>query len=46
MLLWLARSQPGALAEGKRQLRLARKEQPNSPLAREAKRLLAGLEGV
>jgi tetratricopeptide (TPR) repeat protein len=46
MLLWLARTQPGALAEGKRQLRLARKEQPNSPLAREAKRLLAGLEGV
>ena len=46
MLLWLARYQPGALAEGKRQLRLARKEQPDSPLAREAKRLLAGLEGV
>ena len=46
MLLWLARSQPGALAEGKRQLRLVRKEQPASPLAREAKRLLAGLEGV
>ena len=46
MLLWMARAQPGALAEGKRQLRLARKEQPNSPLAREAKRLLAGLEGV
>jgi len=46
MLLWLARAQPGALAEGKRQLRLARKEQPDSPLAREAKRLLAGLEGV
>jgi tetratricopeptide (TPR) repeat protein len=46
MLLWLARAQPGALAEGKRQLRLARKEQPHSPLAREAKRLLAGLEGV
>ncbi len=46
MLLWLARAQPGALAEGRRQLRLARKEQPDSPLAREAKRLLAGLEGV
>ena len=46
MLLWMARAQPGALAEGKRQLRLARKEQPDSPLAREAKRLLAGLEGV
>ncbi|HEY3050435.1 MAG TPA: hypothetical protein VGJ40_01825 [Gaiellaceae bacterium] len=46
MLLWLARAQPGALAEGKRQLRLARKEEPHSPLAREAKRLLAGLESV
>ena len=46
MLLWLARAQPGALAEGKRQLRLAGKEQPDSPLAREAKRLLAGLEGI
>ena len=46
MLLWLARTQPGALAEGKRQLRLARKDEPDSPLAREAKRLLAGLEGV
>jgi tetratricopeptide (TPR) repeat protein len=46
MLLWMARAQPGALAEGRRQLRLAAKEQPGSPLAREAKRLLAGLEGV
>src|SRR5438034_8956679 len=46
MLLWMARAQPGALAEGRRQLRLAEKEQPGSPLAREAKRLLAGLEGV
>ncbi len=46
MLLWLARARPGALAEGKRQLRLARNAQPDSPLAREAKRLLAGLEGV
>jgi len=46
MLLWLARAQPGALAQGKRQLRLARKEEPDSPLAREAKRLLDGLEGV
>jgi tetratricopeptide (TPR) repeat protein len=46
MLLWLARAQPGALAEGKRQLRLARKEEPRSPLAREATRLLAGLENV
>jgi tetratricopeptide (TPR) repeat protein len=46
MLLWMARAQPGALAEGRRQLRLAATEQPGSPLAREAKRLLAGLEGV
>jgi len=46
MLLWLARAQPGALAQGKRQLRLARKEEPGSPLAREAQRLLDGLEGV
>jgi tetratricopeptide (TPR) repeat protein len=46
MLLWMARAQPGALAQGKRQLRLARKEEPGSPLAREAKRLLDGLEGV
>lgn len=46
MLLWLARAQPGALAEGKRQLRLAQREEPGSPLAREAKRLLAGLENV
>jgi tetratricopeptide (TPR) repeat protein len=46
MLLWLARAQPGALAQGKRQLRLAQREEPGSPLAREAKRLLAGLEGV
>src|SRR5206468_1250591 len=46
MLLWMARTQPGALAEGRRQLRLAEKEQPGSPLAREAKRLIAGLEGV
>lgn len=46
MLLWLARAQPGALAEGKRQLRLARKEEPDSPIAREATKLLAGLENV
>jgi tetratricopeptide (TPR) repeat protein len=46
MLLWLARAQPGALAEGKRQLRLAQTEQPGSPLAREARKLLAGLENV
>lgn len=46
LLLWLARSQPGSVEEGKRQLRLARDEDPRSPLAREAKRLLVGLEGV
>jgi tetratricopeptide (TPR) repeat protein len=46
MLLWLARAQPGALAEGKRQLRLAQREEPGSPLAREANKLLAGLEDV
>ena len=44
LLLWLARAQPGAVEEGKRQLRLARNIAPRSPLAREAKRLLAGLE--
>jgi len=44
LLLWLARAQPGAVEEGKRQLRLARDIAPRSPLAREAKRLLAGLE--
>jgi Flp pilus assembly protein TadD len=46
LLLWLARSQPGAVEEGKHQLRLARQEAPGSPLAREAKKLLAGLENV
>lgn len=46
LLLWLARNQPGSVKEGKRQLRLAQAEDPGSPLAREAKRLLAGLEGV
>jgi tetratricopeptide (TPR) repeat protein len=46
LLLWLARTQPGSVAEGKRQLRLAQREEPGSPLAREAKKLLAGLEDV
>ena len=46
MLLWLARNQPGSVAEGKRQLRLARAEEPGSRAAREAKRLLDGLENV
>jgi tetratricopeptide (TPR) repeat protein len=44
LLLWLAKSQPGAIAEGKRQLRLAQAEEPRSPIAREASRLLAALE--
>jgi tetratricopeptide (TPR) repeat protein len=46
MLLWMSRARPGALAEGKRQLRLAQRDEPGSPLAREAKKLLAGLENV
>ena len=46
MLLWLARNQPGSVEEGKRQLRLARAEEPGSRLAREAKQLLDGLESV
>jgi tetratricopeptide (TPR) repeat protein len=46
LLLWLARVQPGSVEEGKRQLRLARAEGPNSPLGREATRLLDGLENV
>ena len=43
LLLWLARAQPGSVDEGKRQLRLAQAEEPGSPLAREAKLLLARL---
>ena len=43
LLLWLARTQPGSVDEGKRQLRLAQAEGPGSPLARQAKRLLARL---
>ena len=46
LLLWLARKQPGSIDEAKRQLRLAQQEEPGSSLAREAKRLLAGLEDV
>jgi tetratricopeptide (TPR) repeat protein len=46
LLLWLARTQPGSCAEAKRQLRQARAEEPNSPLAREARRLLDSLENV
>jgi tetratricopeptide (TPR) repeat protein len=46
LLLWLAKNQPGSVDEAKRQLRLAQQDEPGSPLAREAKRLLAGLEDV
>ena len=46
LLFWLAGSQPASVEEGKRQLRLAQAEEPGSPLAREAKRLLAGLENA
>jgi tetratricopeptide (TPR) repeat protein len=46
LLLWLARAQPGSVPEGKRQLRLARRLEPGSRLAREANRLLTGLEDV
>jgi Flp pilus assembly protein TadD len=46
LLLWLAQSQPGSVEEGKRQLRLARAEDPGSPLAREARRLLVRLGDV
>jgi tetratricopeptide (TPR) repeat protein len=45
LLLWLAKAQPGSVEEGKRQLRLARAEDPGSPLAREAERILARLAG-
>ena len=46
LLFWLARVQPGAVDEGKRQLRLAREMAPASRLGREAKQYLAGLENV
>ena len=46
LLLWLARAQPGSCADAKRQLRLARADEPNSSLAREAGRLVRSLEGV
>jgi tetratricopeptide (TPR) repeat protein len=46
LLLWLARAQPGSCADAKRQLRLARADEPNSSLAMEAGRLLRSLEGV
>lgn len=46
LLLWLAQAQPGSVEQGKRQLRLAQKQEPGSPLAREAAKLLARLENV
>jgi tetratricopeptide (TPR) repeat protein len=46
MLLWLARKQEGSVEEAKRQLRLAQKDEPGSRLAREANKLLAGLEDI
>jgi tetratricopeptide (TPR) repeat protein len=46
LLLWLTRSQPGSCAQAKRQLRLARADDPHSSLAREATRLLSSLENV
>ena len=46
LLFWLAKVQPGAVDEGKRQLRLARELGPDSRLGREAKQYLAGLENV
>jgi tetratricopeptide (TPR) repeat protein len=46
LLLWMAKNQPGSVDAAKRQLRLAQREEPGSRLAREAKRLLAGLEGI
>jgi hypothetical protein len=46
MLLWLARENPGSVDEAKRQLRLARKDEPGSSLAREADKLLDSLQGV
>ena len=46
LLLWLAKNQPGSVDEAKRQLRLAQRAEPGSQPAREAKRLLGGLEDV
>lgn len=46
LLLWLAQAQPGSVEEGKHQLRLARAQDPGSPLAREAKKLLDRLKNV
>jgi tetratricopeptide (TPR) repeat protein len=46
LLLWLARVEPNAVEQGKAQLRRARALGPNTPLGREAKRLLDRLEDV
>jgi hypothetical protein len=46
LLLWLARVQPGAVEEGKSQLRRARALAPRSRLGREATTLLDSLEVV
>jgi hypothetical protein len=46
LLLWLARVQPGAVENAKRQLALARAQAPRSRLGREAARLLDRLESV
>lgn len=46
LLLWLARMQDGAAAEGKSQLERARALAPRSPLGREADALLDSLENI
>jgi hypothetical protein len=46
LLLWLARVEQNAVEEGKAQLRRARDLGPETPLGREAKRLLDSLEDV
>jgi tetratricopeptide (TPR) repeat protein len=46
LLLWLARVEQNTVTEGKEQLRRARELGPETPLGREAKRLLDSLEDV
>jgi tetratricopeptide (TPR) repeat protein len=46
LLLWLARVEENAVAEGKQQLERARDLGPETPLGREADRLLDSLESV
>jgi tetratricopeptide (TPR) repeat protein len=46
LLFWLAESQPGSIAEGKRQLRLAQAQDPGSPLAVQARKLLVRIESA